>query len=172
MLGRCGSLCFSRNGSARKLPIPGNLDLANATRPLRSLLSRWQAPPTHSKLQGFSEYLVCVYAFYFIWHVDSPWATGHLLIPQASVQRLRQMPRSTSPSNASVQRLCQIPPSSTPNVPGTKYSCPSHCRSVSSSDTSVTPRICSATLVAPLSLSIQHPSCLCLVTEGSRSLPR
>ena len=61
MLERCGSLCLSRNGSARKLPIPGNLDLANATRPLRLLLSRLQAPPTHSKHQGFSEYLMYVY---------------------------------------------------------------------------------------------------------------
>ena len=42
--------------------------------------------------------------------IDSPWATGHLLIPQASAQHLHQMPRSASPSNAllniSINRLC------------------------------------------------------------------
>ena len=124
---------------------------------------------------------MCMYAFYFIWHVDSPWPTGHLLIPQASVQRPRQMPpfnisvkclHSTPPSNTSVQLLRQIPPSSIPNVPGTKYSCPSHRRSVPLSNTSVTPPICSVSLVALFSLSIQHLSGLCVLTEGSRSLPQ
>ena len=135
-------------------------------------LSQWQAPPTRSGPQGFSEYLVRMYAFYFIWHIDSPWATGHLLIPQASAQRLRQMPRSTSPSTASVQRLRRMPPSSIPNIPGTKHSCPSCCRSASPLDTSVTPCVCSVSLVSPFNLSIQHLWFLYVLTDGSRSLPQ